>query len=64
MDSPSKPYLHKLQKKVDCKNYGTNIILRNYQLLKNIKKNYNGIALSLEYERVGRSSWINYRNID
>ena len=44
--------------------YVTNIILNNYQLLKNIKKNYNGIDPTLEYERVGRMSWINYRKMD
>ena len=37
--------------------YVKNIILGNYQLLKNIKKNYNGIALGLDHAWVSRRSW-------
>ena len=37
--------------------YVTNIIVDDYQLLKNINNDYNGIALALEYVWVGRRSW-------
>ena len=43
---------------------GTNIILGNYQLLKNIRKNYNGIAPTLKYSMVGRRNLINSRKMD
>ena len=49
--------MHKIQNKVNGTFYGTNIILHSYQLLKNIKKNKNGIAPALEYAWVGRRIW-------
>ena len=49
MDSPCFSSLHKIHYKVDGMFYETNTILGNYQLHKNIRTNYNGVALALEY---------------
>ena len=53
-----------LTKMLHGKNYGTNIILGNYQLPKNRKKNCNGIDLALENAWVGRWSSNNSWNMD
>ena len=42
--------------------YVTNIIIGNYQLVINIKKNYNGIDLALEYAQVDKSKLIILEN--